>query len=213
MPGFWCCCKQGLPPGVQVLTQGALLRWDHDIFGSPTLRRIDGDNPSQFTGNNHGTSREYDWIYFIADAFGDDFNYGMLLLLTNLNNGQLLSSYTVQFHTWTGPIDIAQDYEFKCISSSNYKNTLPLRYSDFGAGTVTWSPGIFPDNGTLTTPNLAGLANELIGAAHYPTNGTGPWGGKRVPIMMYPVAPKTTNSLRRNEFGLPLAASFSAVLA
>lgn len=206
-----CCCGDELPGDVQVLLGGSLIHWEHDIFGNPTNRLIEGGNPAQYTGNTHGNPFEYDWIWNVDDAFGDDQMYACVFMLTSVPAGMLLSTLTVEFNTFSGPINQAQDYEFRCLSGSGYGAAFPLTYANFGAATVSWSPGVFPDNGTLTTPNLASLANELLGAPHYPSGG-GPFGGNTVPIYMIPIAPTTTNTNRRNEFGIPDAVSFNAVL-
>lgn len=205
--GRCCCEEEGLPGDVQVLLGGSLIHYT--ILGN---RVVDGGNPSQYSGNTHGNPFEYDWLWNMDDAFGDeDQMYCCVFQLTSVPNGMLLATLTVEFETFSGPTDQAQDFEFRCLSGSGYGGSFPVPYANFGAGVVTWSPGVFPDNGTLTTPNLASLANELLGAAHYPS-GAGPFSGLTVPIYMMPVSPTTTTTNRRNEFGIPDAVSFNAVL-
>lgn len=204
--GRCCCGEDELPADVQVLLGGSLIHYD--VLGN---RYVDGGNPFQYSGNTHGNPWEYDWLWNVDDGAGNDQMYACVFQLTSVPNGMLLSTLTVEFNTWSGPINQAQNYEFKCLSGSGYGGTFPVPYSQFGAGSVLWSPGVFPDNGTLTTPNLAALANELLGAAHYPS-GSGPFAGFTVPIYMIPISPTTTNTNRRNEFGIPDAVSFNAVL-
>ena len=186
------------------IVNGINRQWRRDFFGAPLFQQLDG---GVFVTVHGGI--DYHWLYKVFDAFGGDLEAGAAFLISNIANGQLLATLSFTFNTWPGPQLISQTFEFRCLSGAGYGGPFPMPASNLGAGSVTWSPGPFVAGGTLVTPDLASLANELIGAAHYPSGG-GPLGAS-VPIIMLPTGPYSTQVLfpppnqiqKRNEIGTP----------